>query len=154
MPLPRILERLSADDIEILKGPNIVLSAQRTFVKGTQKALGTTHVLDGAPVLHDGPEGTWVRYTHSQSLLFDENDSAAAAAKKNFEAACVAVAEHVVLRPGDLLLVNNRKALHGRSQVGPAVGGESRWLIRSYGLDCTDVTQDQRHGGIGHTLYP
>lgn len=154
MPLPNILDRLSPEDARILKGPSIILSAQRTFVKGTQKALGETHVLDGAPVLHDGPEGTWVRYTHSQSLPFDENDAAAVAAKKNFEAACLAVTEHVVLKPGDLLLVNNRKALHGRSKVGPAVGGESRWLIRSYGLDCTEVAEAQRHAGSSHILYP
>jgi L-asparagine oxygenase len=154
MPLPNILNRLSPEDAQILKGPNIILSAQRTFVKGTQKALGQPHVLDGAPVLHDGPEGTWVRYTHSQSLPFDENDAAAVAAKKNFEAACLAVTEYVVLKPGDLLLVNNRKALHGRSKVGPAVGGESRWLIRSYGLDCTEVAEDQRHAGSSHILYP
>lgn len=95
-----------------------------------------------------------MRYTHSQSLPFDENDAAAVAVKKNFEAACLAVTEHVVLKPGDLLLVNNRKALHGRSKVGPAVGGESRWLIRSYGLDCSEVAEEQRHSGSRHTLYP
>lgn len=154
MPLPSILQQLSLEDVRLLKGPNIILSAQRTFVKGTQAALGDTHVLDGAPVLHDGPEGTWVRYTHSQSLPFDENDKKVVTAKNNFEAACLSVTEQVVLRPGDLLLVNNRKSLHGRSKVGPEVGGESRWLIRSYGLDCAQVGDDQRHKSKRHILFP
>ena len=154
MPLPSILQRLSSEDVRVLKEPNMILSAQRTFVKGTQAALGETHVLDGASVLHDGPEGVWVRYTHSQSLPFDEDDMTVVDAKKTFEAACLSVAEQVVLKPGDLLLVNNRKALHGRSTVGPEVGGESRWLIRSYGLDCRQLADDQRGSRKRHILFP
>lgn len=152
MPLPQILSQLSEQDIRLLKGPNMVLSAQKSFVQGTRRALGKPHLLDGAPILLDGPEGTWVRYTHSQSALFDEEDKAAEAAKGHFEAACLNVVQNVVLKPGDILLVNNRKALHGRAKVGDAVGGESRWLIRSYGLDCAELNREQRHES--HKLYP
>jgi hypothetical protein len=154
MPLAGILQRLSPEDLALLKGPNIVLGTQRTFMKGTKDALGEAHVVDGGAVLHDGPEGTWVRYTHSQSVVLDEDNAAAVAAKKNFEDACMQVAEQIVLQPGDLLIVNNRKALHGRATVGPAIGGESRWLIRGYGLDCSELPGEQRHAQGAYKLFP
>lgn len=154
MPLPAILEKLDSADIELLKKPSIVLSAQKTFVQGTQRILKTMHVLDGAPVLFDGPEGTWVRYTHSQSWLHDETDAAARKAKENFEAACTASAKEIVLNAGDILIVNNRKALHGRAKVGDSVGGDSRWLIRAYGLDCSQVSADQRYPQPSFKLFP
>lgn len=154
MPLPDILAKLDKADIQLLKEPNLVLSAQRTFVQGTRHALGEAHLLDGAAVLFDGPEGTWVRYTHSQSWVYDESNLAVIAAKNNFEAACVASAQQIVLQPGELLLINNRKALHGRAKVGPEVGGNARWLVRSYGLDCSQVTSAQRYQDSSFKLYP
>lgn len=154
MPLPDILAKIGADDAELLKGPNVVLSAQKTFAQGTRRILGETHVLDGAAVLFDSQEGTWVRYTHSQSWVHDETNEPAKRAKDNFEAACAASTQGIVLAPGDVLLVNNRKALHGRAKVGAAIGGGSRWLIRAYGLDCSQVSAEQRYSGSEFKLFP
>ena len=38
----------------------------------------------------------------------------------------------VVLTPGDLLMINNRTAVHGRSFFVPRYDGENRWLQRTY----------------------
>lgn len=37
---------------------------------------------------------------------------------------------HLPLRPGDLLLLNNRRAVHGRVSFDPAYDGADRWLKR------------------------
>jgi hypothetical protein len=154
MPLACTLAELSDEHAQILKGPSLVVRAQRSFVRGTESALGEVHMLDGTNVLFDSPEGTWVRYTHSQSTVHDQSDEVAIAAKEKFEAACLSCAEKVVLSPGDLLVVNNRKALHGRAPVTPGIGGSTRWLLRSYGLDTSGLKEDQRHPSSRYKLYP
>ncbi|WBY00048.1 TauD/TfdA family dioxygenase [Ramlibacter tataouinensis] len=154
MPLEDVLGKLSADQLAALKGPNIVLNAQRSFQRGTKQILGDEHLLDGAAILLDCNEGTWVRYTHSQSHLYDEADKAAGAAKEAFEHACASSAQHLALEPGDLLLVNNRRALHGRAAVGDSIGGRGRWLVRSYGLDCTTLRGEQRYESAPYKLFP
>lgn len=154
MPLGSILEGIGADEVQVLKEPRLVLNSQRSFQKGTEKILGAEHLLDGGSVLFDGEEGTWVRYTHSQSTVHDPEDLEAVSAKAAFEGACAKVMTRISLEPGDLLLVNNRKALHGRSPVGAATGGHSRWLIRGYALDCSKLSEESRYGAPPYQLYP
>lgn len=154
MPLSDILARMAPEQIGVLKGPNIVIKAQKTFVRGTRAALGEVHVLDGTNVLHESEEGIWVRYTHKGTLPVDDEDTQIVAAKSAFEDACAKSVHPVVLAPGDLLMVNNRKALHGRLPVGDGVGEESRWLIRSYGLNTHGLSEDRRHASPQHKLFP
>lgn len=56
-------------------------------------------------------------------------------AQKAFEQlqeACRAVAHTVLLRPGQALLVNNRKGVHARSAFEARYDGRDRWLQRTY----------------------
>ena len=39
-----------------------------------------------------------------------------------------------VLEPGDMLLVDNRKAVHGRTDFSPRYDGEDRWLRRCFAV--------------------
>lgn len=45
--------------------------------------------------------------------------------------------EKIIVAAGDILIINNRFALHGRGKVTdhtmPEIGGKSRWLLRTYG---------------------
>jgi len=41
------------------------------------------------------------------------------------------VMKSVCLKPGDLLMIDNRRAVHGRSPFNPAFDGKDRWLQRS-----------------------
>ena len=46
---------------------------------------------------------------------------------------CQAIDEHlteVVLKPGDLLILNNHRAVHGRRPFKPTYSGRDRWLKR------------------------
>jgi L-asparagine oxygenase len=42
------------------------------------------------------------------------------------------VAKSIYLEPGDMLLINNRKAIHGRKTFTPQFTGKDRWLQRAY----------------------
>jgi L-asparagine oxygenase len=51
-----------------------------------------------------------------------------------------------VLEPGDMLIVDNRKAVHGRTDFSPRYDGEDRWLRRCFAV--TDIRASQE------LLYP
>lgn len=153
MPLSCIVAGLTEAQVEVLKGERITLLAQRSFQRGTKAILGQEHLLEDSNILRESSEGTWVRYSHSNSVV-DADDAEAADAKTSFETACLSCIQQVVLQPGDLLIVNNRKALHGRSPVGDAIGGASRWLVRSYALDTTGLALDQRYQDKPYALFP
>lgn len=40
--------------------------------------------------------------------------------------------KYVVLEPGDMLLINNKKLVHGRSSFNPKFDGNDRFIIRSF----------------------
>lgn len=155
MPLTEMLARLSPDDVAELKKAQYLIRTQRTFRLGTKKLLGEEHAVIDAPVLKDTERGTYVRYSHS-NVFPTEEGGAAARASSRLEAACNETAVPVVINPGDVVLVNNRLALHGRAEVGDDVGGQSRWLLRTYALDTFGLPSHKRHlsGKPPHVLYP
>lgn len=167
MLLEDLLPDLMPGDIEQLSMPQFLIGCQRTFAAGTTKLLGVKHSVDNANILELRGDQHWVRYSHSSALVspVSTNDPAqttemataeslAAAAKQRFEEACVVRVRRVVIHPGDILWVDNRRALHGRSEVGKSIGGSSRWLIRGYALDPSSIKPDQYHAGSDFKLYP
>ncbi|HEY3480655.1 MAG TPA: TauD/TfdA family dioxygenase, partial [Streptomyces sp.] len=59
-------------------------------------------------------------------------DGAAAGALAELSWALEEVRTDLVLAPGDLALVDNRVALHGRSRFAPRHDGTDRWLHRVF----------------------
>ena len=100
-------------------------------------------------------DSTIIRYSHSNVVPPDEGGPAAIAAN-SLEAICIKAAVSVVVEPGDLLVISNRLSLHGRGKPADEVGGKSRWLLRSYGLDTSSLPTHKRHLGSrpAYVLYP
>ena len=117
--------------------------------------LGDVHTAIDEPLLKDAAIGTIVRFSHS-SVSPTEPGGAAEKAAENFAKACSEVAQTVAIQPGDVLLVSNRLCLHGRGEVGGEIGGQSRWLLRTYGLDTSQLDESRRHLGNrpAHVLFP
>ncbi|WP_329840720.1 hypothetical protein [Stenotrophomonas geniculata] len=135
MPLAEILRNLDEDVVAELMQPKFVLTCQDTFELGTIDKLGKRHTLLDAAILR-GTEGAerWVRFSHGK-ITAAEEDVSGLDALLTFKDVVARHVRPVPLSPGDVLLVSNRRALHGRSTVGAETGGVSRWLVRSYGLD-------------------
>lgn len=151
LPVPVLVAALAPDHVAELKKRQFSVRSQKTFITGTKRVLGEELVEVGVEVLLDTGEGTWIRYSHS-SVDAVGDDSEAAIEELN--AACAGAAAHVVLQPGDLLILSNRTALHGRAEVGGDPGETSRWLIRGYGLKTQELAEAQRYAGSPHMLYP
>jgi L-asparagine oxygenase len=152
MPLPAIIKQLAEAYVDELKNPQFEIITQETFTIGTQRTIGETHVAKDVAVLYyiDGYLPT--RFSHKRVTA--ENSNVATEALDAFKSACAECREEVVIRPGDVLLVSNRYALHGRQEVGGEVGGETRWLLRTYGLVAGAARLDQFHSGSNFKLFP
>ena len=154
MPLNAILALMTPEDIAELKKPQYLINSQTTFVPGMKKMLGKEHIAYDEPVLKEGAIGTYVRFSHTK-VIAPEEGGPAQRALDSFEAACNQVAQPVIVNPGDLLIINNRLGTHGRGAVGDDVGGQSRWLLRAYGLDTDELDPQKRHaGGPEYVLFP
>ncbi|MEC6746822.1 TauD/TfdA family dioxygenase [Pseudomonas qingdaonensis] len=157
MPLSSVLALLSPEDVEELTKPQYVLRPQKTFRLGFKKLFGSDSKflkpLAGVQLLFEGDDGHWIRFSHSAAETEDDA-SPAGRAIRNFETACQGCVNSIVIAPGDVVIVNNRIGLHGRSEVGGEAGGTSRWLLRTYGLDIDCVGDHQRYSDSVFKLYP
>ncbi|MER5484321.1 clavaminate synthase family protein [Streptomyces sp. NPDC002812] len=75
----------------------------------------------------------------------------AAAALAEFGRACEATARTLRLTPGDLVVIDNRVTVHGRTAFHPRYDGADRWLQRTYVT--TDLRRSRDHRPHdGHVL--
>jgi hypothetical protein len=157
MPLSAVLQKLTDEEIEELTKPQYILRPQKTFKVGLRKLLGKDspllEVMVDIQLLFETQDGHWIRYSHSAADT-DFDSELASQAIKSFEQACQECSASVVIAPGDILLVNNRVGLHGRGVVGGEAGGDSRWLLRTYGLDTRELRAEQRYPDSTFKLYP
>lgn len=59
----------------------------------------------------------------------------------------------VVLEAGDLLIIDNDVAVHGRSPFTPQYDGTDRWLQRTFIVDDLDASANERRGRIITTTF-
>jgi len=156
MPLAQILQQLEDRDIEELKKPQYSIEAQFTFAKGMLELDRDVQVAVDVPLLVDSPNGLIVRFSHRNVIVTNEENGPAKLAKDNLQQACEHSVVGVVVSPGDVLLVSNRFCLHGRGVVGGVIGGNSRWLVRTYALDTEGLSDRRRYLGKHprHVLIP
>lgn len=153
MPLETVLSGMSENLVEELRKPQYWVTSQRTFESGMHDILGDELVLDEASLLFSVENTNWIRFSHSSTGAI-EADSPAQEAIQEFQSACVECAQGIALHPGDIVLVNNRIALHGRSYVGSEYGSQSRWLLRAYGLDTSILPAEKRYPDSPFKLFP
>ncbi|AEW98541.1 TauD/TfdA family dioxygenase [Streptantibioticus cattleyicolor] len=122
-----ISRALDAGTLETLRSPVFRLNAPGSYVR--EVAGGNDVLSDPVPVI-SGPDD-------SPEISVSANGvramtSGGQAALDRLQAACREVAHEVFLRPGQALLINNRKGLHARSQFTARYDGADRWLQRTY----------------------
>lgn len=154
MPLDQLMARLSQKHIDELQKPQYIIGSQLTFREGLIEILGEELIVDDAQLLFPMNGSWWIRFSHRNTQIAEEGQTSAQEAMDALKNACAGCAIPVPLQPGDIALVNNRIALHGRSEVGKEYGGQTRWLLRTYGLDVSDINPSQRHGNSNFMLYP
>jgi L-asparagine oxygenase len=59
----------------------------------------------------------------------------------------------VVLEPGDLLVIDNSVAVHGRSPFTPRFDGTDRWLQRTFVVADLSASAGERDGRVITTRF-
>ncbi|MCY9787129.1 TauD/TfdA family dioxygenase [Nocardiopsis sp. EMB25] len=90
------------------------------------------------PVLTGPADDPAICYDALYQHPADDGDTEAMTAWKAFGAELERVALAHVLEPGELLVVDNRRVVHGRTRFTPRFDGTDRWLLRAM------VTADRR----------
>jgi L-asparagine oxygenase len=118
----RALELIPNDVQQVLFEPRFTTEAPPSFVDGGIHK--SAH-----PILSGHVEDPNIRvdFTSTRGL-----DSQAAGAMARLADALFEVTDTMTLDPGDLVVVDNRLALHGRTAFTPRFDGKDRWLHRTF----------------------
>jgi L-asparagine oxygenase len=126
--LSKLLESISSMAQDSLRLPVFLFHKQDTFDTKFDKLVGY-------PVLKQHRDyGDFVRFSSSRVSVDSEKFPEADKALEELRNAIPKCREPIRIAPGDIVLVNNRTALHGRDALGKQeYGGNTRWLLRTYG---------------------
>ena len=128
IPVARLFSKLSERQLD----PSVF--AEPLFVILQQFSFDLEHTRLDQPLLKFHPRrGPMFRFSNTRVSTEDATASRLKTAMTEVLKEGK-VADRVVVKPGAVVLINNRTALHGRDQPSKEVGGESRWLLRTYGF--------------------
>lgn len=143
-----MLPLLDPATVELLRQPRFRTRVDPSFAVG----LGLTEEAWVAPIrVFDGPaRRPWLRVDFAETQGLDAGAAEALGALR----AAAAEAETVLrLRAGDLLLIDNHRAVHGRTPFAPRYDGQDRWLLRSFVSKDLRRSEDRRPGD-GRVIEP
>ena len=122
------VDSLPARTVNVLRARQFVSLHPTSFTRG---AAGPRPESEPHPVIFGEAPDLFMRFNvHNTRAL----DSAGDAALQELSVALGLVCHRVLLEPGDLVLINNHIAAHGRSAFTPRYDGRDRWLRRFYSL--------------------
>lgn len=131
--LDEILQHLPSKTEASLRGENYTFKPQTSF-----DINPSNYGASWRPALLEAPGGPYVRFSNSNMLCRTES---AASAKRMVEGIFQYAKHEVSLSPGEMLIINNRRCLHGRGTVMPG-SLEPRVLVRLYGYtDGSDIVR-------------
>ena len=95
---------------------------------------------------------------HRPTMVFDADlmvgtDEAADEALQVLSRAVESLRTGVALEAGDLLVVDNAVAVHGRSPYAPRFDGTDRWLQRAFVVSDLRPSAADRHGRVITTVF-
>jgi L-asparagine oxygenase len=109
------------------------------------------HTLEGAgprtrtPVISGPDLDPEICFDSVYMTPFDECDSDGREALDCVASAIARAGANHTLKPGDLLIVDNRRVVHARAPFDPRFDGTDRWLMRV--MVCSSPLQHRRRGG-------
>ena len=140
-----VLPHLPAHVRDALFEPRFRTAVDESYLHGRANVLGAP-----MPVLSGDRE--------FPTLVFDADlmvgtDSAADAALQALSLAVTELRTGIVLAPGDLLVVDNAVAVHGRSPFKPRFDGFDRWLQRTFVISDLRPSAAERTGRVITTRF-
>jgi L-asparagine oxygenase len=141
-----ILDGLRNETIATLREPRFRISPDESFLD--EGSVG--ELSDPMPVLRG--HGDDLEFTFDAELMVGTDDEASAALRE-LSALIDRANIGVVLQAGDLLVVDNHRAVHGRSSFTARFDGTDRWLQRTFVIADLQPSAASRTGRIVTTLF-
>lgn len=143
--ISEVLPHLDPDTVQTLFEPRFRTAVDESYLHGRRNVLGPP-----MPVLSGDRE--------QPTMVFDADlmvgtDTGADAALQTLSTAVAAHATGAVLEPGDLLVVDNFAAVHGRSPFAPRYDGTDRWLQRTFVVSDLAPSAADRRGRVITTRF-
>ncbi|MET7618414.1 TauD/TfdA family dioxygenase [Streptomyces sp. NPDC005408] len=120
-----VLPSLDAETVAALRRPEFRIRFSTSFVQDESAEVLTPLM----PVLSSGPGCPDLRVDFNATIA---TTPPAQAALDRLEDAMLLSLKGLVLQPGDLVVIDNRRAVHGRTDFTPRYDGDDRWLRRSF----------------------
>ena len=139
-PVVHILHHLDARTRQVLAQPRFRIAVDETYVEPGERRLSPPlAALDGNPA--------------HQRIVFDADlmegtDPEAHEAFLQLCDAASASATGVVLEAGEMLVIDNHRAAHGRSAFTPRFDGTDRWMQRCFVMADPSVSDGERNGRV------
>ena len=136
-----VLPHLDPDVVDVLFQPRFQTRPDESYlsahVVGGGVGGGVSPGVSGGVGSLGHPMSVLTGHRETPSLVFDADlmvgiDPVAQAALESFAAAVAAHHTSVVLEAGDMLIIDNTVAVHGRSPFTPRFDGTDRWLQRTF----------------------
>ena len=108
-----------------------VLMESRFIMRSEPDHAGALGATQQVAVLSGDPKDPYVTYDGFYLTAVD-GDSEAETALAHLTAGLEAAATNVLLEPGDTVIIDNRKAVHGRNPFAARFDGTDRWLKREH----------------------
>jgi len=140
-----VLSLLPRRTFEVLSSPRFRTAVDESYLHGRANVLGAP-----MPVLSGDPD--------RPTLVFDADlmvgtDAEADEALQTLSAAVQAHHTGLALEPGDLLVVDNDAAVHGRTAYTPRFDGHDRWLQRAMAVTDLSASAGERRGRVIVTRF-
>jgi hypothetical protein len=121
---------------------------QPVFETGIDFSFGSPNAKQGGglvcPVFYGDNSDPYIRF--DPDLMIGKTDEASEIIRI-LKSIVNQVADYVLLEPGDLLIVDNRRAVHARTEFTARYDGKDRWLQRTCIVrSLVDSAVDRRHG--------
>jgi L-asparagine oxygenase len=128
-----VLPLLDPATVEVLEAPRFRTRVDRSFLLAEDRTDDVW--IDPICVFNDPRSRPQLRVDFAET---QGKDPPAERALDALRGAMLETQAAVYLGPGDLIIVDNNRAVHGRSSFAPRYDGNDRWLLRSF------VTKDLR----------
>ncbi|MGH3252799.1 MAG: TauD/TfdA family dioxygenase [Trebonia sp.] len=132
--------RLPSQAEAVLRQPRFVIAPDLAHDADRAASLPPLALLSGPP---GDPE---FRFDAVYQRPADPQDAEAEAALRTLAGAISEAAAGHVMEPGDLLVIDNRRAAHARMGYLPRYDGAGRWVLRV--MVCASGREHRRRGGI------
>ncbi len=140
-----LMDRLPDDVVDVMFEPRFRTAVDASFLGGRTNELGPARPL----ITGTREEPTFI----FDADLTVGTDSEAEDVLVELRETIAQIETSVVLEPGDLLVVDNNVAIHGRSPFTARFDGNDRWLQRSFVVTDLAPSAGQRTGRVITTEF-